>query len=244
MLATIFSEFRKLFTVRSTYILTSIGLGIGGFLAFYAFGVKGGPVYSSETLLQTVYNALPMVTLWTGIVAILFVCHEYRYNIINYTVTASNSRLKVILSKMIVISGFGVFIAIVSTAFLLGLVLLGVAVAGNHLGPQQLDLFDLAWKVIAYTVAAELFALLLGFLVRNLVFAIVAYFLLPTIEGVLHQLLKVSSNYMPNMVLDQVFQTVPSPGIWSPIASLGMFGLYLVGILVVTSVLFIKRDAS
>src|ERR1700744_3733974 len=105
MIATLKAEFRKLLTVRSTYVITGLVLVLVIFVAFYVEGwrLDSAGLRDPTQLAGDVTGAL-MITVFGAIVAILLMTHEYRYNTIMYTLTSSNSRSKVFISKFIVVS--------------------------------------------------------------------------------------------------------------------------------------------
>lgn len=119
------SEVRKLLTVRSTYIMTALGLLVVAIMSFWVEGYKGISGSPAATLAPNALEELIKNAALSGggfgvIVAILLMAHEYRYNTIMYTLTASNSRHKVIASKILVMLGYGVILTAVSA-------LLGIA---------------------------------------------------------------------------------------------------------------------
>jgi ABC-2 type transport system permease protein len=244
MIATLFAEFRKLLSIRSTYILSGVGLLLAGFLSFWGTGYKGGPIYMPNALQNAASDGVSIVSIFVGIVAILLICHEYRYNTISYTLTASNSRLKVLLAKFLVVAGYSLVMTLITIVLSIALVTWGAHIAGNSLGTQTIDVYPLLWKTLAYMIGGAWLGLILGFLSRSVVFAIIVYFVLPAIEPILHGLLKVSNNYMPSATQAQILQTTSSPDVFSPLASAGVFGLYLLGTFIVATVLFMRRDAN
>lgn len=244
MMATIYAEFRKMFSIRSTYVLSAVGLLLAGFISFWGIGYKGGPVFGPDALQSAVFDQIAVVSIFVGIVAILLICHEYRYSTIGYSLTASNSRLKVLIAKFLVTAGYTIVMTLISIGAIIGLVMLGAHMAGNHLGTQTIDTYSLFWKTLVFMIGGTWFGLILGFLSKSVVFAIVAYFLIPTVEPILHMLLKVSNNYMPSSAQAQILQTTPAPDMFTPLASAGVFGLYLLGMFIVSTVLFLKRDAN
>ena len=244
MMSTLFAEFCKLVSVRSTYVITGLGLLLTGFISFWGTGYKGPDVFSVDALQNAIYNNITIVAIFIGIVAILLICHEYRYNTISYTLTASNSRLKVLLAKFMVVGAYAVTVTLFSILWIIGLVTLGAHIAGHAFPTQALDMYSMLWKTLAYMVGGAWFGLILGFLSRSVVFAIVAYFVFPAIEPLLHMLLKISNNYMPNSAQGQILQTVSSPDVYTPLASAGVFGAYLLGLFIVATVLFLRKDAS
>jgi ABC-type transport system involved in multi-copper enzyme maturation permease subunit len=142
MIPTLKSEFKKLFSVRSTYgwsLLTLVLLLIG---AFYADGYKdsaniaSGPDKGTLFIGGTLAHLPNLIALFAGLIAILLITHEYRHNTIIYTLTASNSRSKVILSKITAVLGFSLIYSLLFTAIGLGLIFAGASLA-HHVIPHQ-----------------------------------------------------------------------------------------------------------
>lgn len=244
MFATIKAEFRKLFTVRSTYFTLLFAFLLVGFVSFYAMGYKSAPRIGADGIQSAVFNVIPVMQVFLGIIAILLIAHEYRYNTIMHTLTASNSRLKVMLAKMIVMSGLATVVTLVSIAYIAGLLVLGVHMSGHQMASQVIDVPAVLWKTLVFTITGTLAGLVIGFLARSVVVATTIYFLIPSmIEPILNSLLKVSSNYLPFMVQSQILNSGP-PKAFSPVASAGMFVAYLLAAWVIASVLFVRRDAN
>ena len=246
MIAALYAEFRKFMTVRSTYIVSVLGLVLAGFIAFWGIGYKGSPdlLRQSDALQRASMDVVSIVGVFVGILAILLICHEYRYNTISYTLTTSNSRFRVLLAKLITTGAYALIMTFIALAVGMALVALGANMAGHSLGTQTIDLYSLIWKTVAYMIGSAWLGLILGFLSRSLVFAIVAYFLIPTLEPLLNGLLKISNNYLPNAAQNQILQTASSPDVFSPLASLGVFSIYLAVGFIASAFLFLKRDAN
>lgn len=245
MIAIIQAELRKLLTVRSTYITTGLGLLLISFIAFYALGYKSGNGFPSFGVQQAIVATVSTMSIFAGIIAVLHICHEYRYNTIAYTLTITNNRLKVLFAKLLVIGAYAVAVTLLTLILTIGLTTLGVQISGHDVGPQDLAMSSILWKALVYGVGSAWLGLTFGFLFRNLVFTLVAYFILPTtVEPLLRGLLKVEGNYLPFTLLNQVLSGGASPDTFSPLASAGMFGLYLLGALIVAAVLLLRRDAN
>jgi ABC-2 type transport system permease protein len=242
MMQTVAAEFRKLLTIRSTYVVTIFVLLLIGFISFYGVGFKGGPTYTPNTLQETILNSTMVAGMFVTVMSILHICHEYRYNTITYSLTISNSRLKVLIAKLVTVSALAVVVGFLMSLIALSLPGLGAAMAGHSLGPQTVEGGEVAWRVLSFMVSSAWLGLILGFLVRSVVAAIAIYFLLPAVESLIQSLLKVSGNYLPASVQMQILQT-PGPDMFSPLASLGMFAVYLAVGLVAASILFVRRDA-
>jgi len=239
------AEFRKLLTVRSTYIWTAFIFLLAAGIAFYGMGVKGGGGFTDTSMQSAILNMLSLVSLFVGIPAILLICHEYRYNTISYTIAANNKPFNILIAKMAVTAVYAITIAVVVAI----LVLIGVALglkAGHHIYVlQQFDLYSLVWKGAAFMVTSIWCALLFGLLFRNLVFTVVAYLILPTtIAPLLTGLLKINPNYLLPSAQNQILASSAEQGIFSPLASLGVVAAYLVIGGIIGSILFVQRDAK
>lgn len=246
MISSLKSEFRKFLSIRSTYVISILALLLLGFIAFYATGYQGAKSPASLSVFQASQNMIMLISAFTGIAAILHICHEYRYNTIAYTLTMTNRRLKVLASKMTVIAVYGFVMSGLALLLTAILVPLGAKMAGADFPPQvDYDAYNLIWRTLVYITLGNWMALLFGFLFRSLVFSIVAWFIIPsTIEPLLNGLLKVSSNYLPNMAHTQIMMPTSDPSIYSPLASAGVVLLYLVVGWIAAGALFVKRDAN
>lgn len=251
MIPALKAEFRKLLTVRSTYVITAIVTAIVIFVAFYLEGwlLKGPTLNDPNQLSGDVTGALN-VTVFGAIVAILLMTHEYRYNTVIYTLTSSNSRNKILLAKFVTVSVY----ALVLAAFI-GLLsplmsYLGVHAHGHTLVPQTLHYADLAWRSLFYGWGYAMAGLLLAVLTRNQVASIMSLFLIPDLaEQLLGFLLfKHNAVYMPFHALVQVIngpsQGDPTSSNLSPAKAAGVYCMYLVVGWIVAWILFVRRDAN
>jgi ABC-type transport system involved in multi-copper enzyme maturation permease subunit len=144
MIPSLRSEFRKLLTVRSTYLIILICLAIICLFSGYGEGFRASvpQLRDPNHLVSESYSAILFVGLIVALVGLLSFGHEYRYNGIMYTLTASNNRLKSLLAKFIVVSIFSVFTSVLFALFSPLVNILGVHFAGNTIGPQVFDLWD------------------------------------------------------------------------------------------------------
>lgn len=235
------AECRKLLTVRSTYIISAIAFVLIGFLAFYTEGYRG--LFAHDMwLADLISNVSVTISIFVAIIAILLMGHEYRYSTITYTLTAANSRTKVLFAKMLTILGFSVLFTLV--AWLLGIV---AYLAGMNLSPNEGQMWvspELTWLAVwrsAYLVLGfGMIGLLLAFLFRHLVGAIAALFIWPTVEMLLSPLLKDNSRYLPFSLLEQVQGGV----VWSPTTAAFLFAAYLATLWLLAWYLFKWRDAN
>jgi ABC-2 type transport system permease protein len=264
MIPALKSEFKKLFTVRSTYgwsLLTLVLLLIG---AFYADGYKdsanisAGPDKGTLFISGTLAHLPNLIALFAGLIAILLITHEYRHNTIIYTLTASNSRSKVIFSKIITILGFSLLYSLLFTAIGLGLIFAGAGLAHHMIPHQNISYLAYFGKTLFFVEGYALAALLFGTLIRNQVGAIAALLILPgTIESLLALVLKKSSVYLPFTALSQVTQPPVIPGAQpahpgndlitgslTPVKGAIVFLCWLIGGWIITWYLFLRRDAT
>jgi ABC-type transport system involved in multi-copper enzyme maturation permease subunit len=105
MMPTIKSEFKKILTIRSTYIVSLGFLLLAAFVDFYIHGYKdastlGKGATDNLFVAGSVTQIATTLSVAGAIIGLLLLAHEYRYNTIVYTLTASNSRSKVIFSKI------------------------------------------------------------------------------------------------------------------------------------------------
>jgi len=248
VIAALKAEFRKLLTVRSTYILTGLALAFVVFYAGYIEGFKltGKELLNPHLLSQDIVGAIGSLPLVLGvIVAILLMTHEYRYNTVMYTLTSSNSRSKVLLAKILALTIFGlVFTAVVGALSPL-MSLAGIHLHGDGalLAPQAVDYGSLVWRSLFNGWAYIMIGLLLATLIRNQIGAIVSLFVIPTVEQVLGLLLKDNVVYLPFNALNAVLTAPPKGGI-SYFHAAVVVAVYLVIGWVIAWVLFLKRDAN
>lgn len=244
MIAALRAEFRKLLTVRSTYFIFLIAVVLLGIFEFWALGVKAPPasLQQSSTLMDNIAGGIQNLALLAAITAVLAMTHEYRYNTVMYSLTASNSRTKFLLAKIITLLVYGVvftlLVGVLSGIFTLG----GIQLAGHHLVAQTIHYPDLIWQSLTYSLGYVMVGLLFAALLRNQVGAIAALFLVPGIvEQLLELLLKKNAVYLPFHALDAVVHTNPLLG---HVQALFVFLAYLVGGWIIAWVLFLKRDAN
>jgi ABC-2 type transport system permease protein len=256
MMPSVKAEFRKLWTVRSTYALFLFALAPVIIFAFYAEGLRAAPASLSNhgLLASEIHNAVMTVSLIGSIAGVLLMTHEYRYNTIMYTLTASNSRVKTLLAKVVAISVFSVIFTVVFGLLAPFLTWLGIHIKGQPLTSQEFDVFSLAWRGLFVGWAFQMIALGLAALVRNQIAVIVILFMAPsTLEPLVGLLLKHNAIYLPFSAITQVLQHQMVGGELGPGAvhialSYGRAALivlaYLAVIWLLAVILFKRRDAN
>lgn len=248
------AEFRKLFTARSTIVITGICLLLVVFFAFYIEGLKinQASLADPNRLASEVTNAIMSTALLLSLVGLLLFSHEYRYNTISYTLTSSNSRTRVLLAKILAVSCYALILSLLIGALSPTLTYLGVQIRGLEFSPQVFPLWDLLWRSLFFGWAYAMAALLLAALVRSQVGALAVLFLLPTAgEGLLSLAFRSNAVYLPFTALQHVILTGqgspedgPMMGQLSPGKAAAVFSIYLVAGWLVAWVLFLKRDAG
>lgn len=246
MIATLRAEFRKLLTVRSTYFITGFALLLAGFFSLYGVGYKAwSSSIGNTTFLQTnLLQLVGFVQLFAVVVAILLIAHEYRYNTIMYTLTISNRRLKVLLSKFLVIGAYSAVFTLLTLGLAVLEMYIGVKLGGHHFGAQHIEIWSVVWRSFAYICGGAFVGMIFGFWSRSVVFAIVAYFILPNLEPLLHMWLKVSNNVLPFNALSQIVVPMREHGAPSALVATGVFAAYLAAAWLIAAVLFVRRDAN
>jgi|SRR5579862_8507891 len=216
MIPTLKSEFKKILTIRSTYLWLLIALVIVGIYSFYGEGFKDSAGFLQHPakaqlplfIAGTITQMATFIGLFAGIIALLNITHEYRYNTITYTLTASNRRSKVLAAKILSIFGFTLVYSILTALIGIGLIFAGLAFSHHVLPPQSLNYITYVGKVAFFAEAYALVGLMLGVLIRNMAGSFAALFLIPgPIEALLSLLLRTDSVYLPFMALSQVIQT-------------------------------------
>jgi ABC-type transport system involved in multi-copper enzyme maturation permease subunit len=267
MIPALKSEFKKLLTIRSTYLLSLFFLLLVSFLAFYVQGFKNVPTETlsaidharaSLFLAGTITQIANTISVAGGLIALLLLTHEYRYNTVVYTLTASNSRSKVLASKIIAILVYVFVFSALATLLALGLMKAGAAASGHSLVPQNINYLTYLAKSVFLSEGFAMGGLLFAALIRNQVGAIAALFIIPNpVEGILSLLLKHNSVYLPFTALQQVVQPPVINGLSVNTAMHGetngtlsapkgalVFLAYIVGGWIVGWYLFLHRDAS
>jgi len=194
MLGILKSEFTKLFTQLSTYIVAGV-LVLLAILTGVLTVVTGPLLTGDSTAAPTVIYGAVSGTFNTSIailaiIASLIILNEYRHNTIAYTLTASRNRYVVFGAKVLATLGYGLGLSLVLSiiaAITASIVLIGT---GNDVSGQEFNIGSALLHLGSYVSAYLLVGLFLGFILRNIIIVIVIVFALPIIEGILSLLLK------------------------------------------------------
>jgi ABC-2 type transport system permease protein len=246
MIPAIKSEFRKLLTTRTTYVICGFALLINAFFSFWVEGYKAdaASLHNPLKLAGEVTSAVSATSIFAALIAILLFANEYRYTTIMYTLTTTNSRTKVLLSKIFVITVFALIFTTVMGVFSPLATTLGMHVKGADLVAQTFHVGDLLWRTLFFGWAYGMIGLLFVALLRNQVAAIVGLFIIPsTVETLLGLLLKDNVVYLPFSALNAVLQHPERGSVSYATAALVALG-YLVFGWIVAWILFLRRDAN
>ncbi|WP_133884138.1 ABC transporter permease [Glycomyces sp. NRRL B-16210] len=175
-------EWTRLTTLRSTYWL--IGLGV---LAALAIPVIAGFAVGDEEMipeaLAIMLNGgaafgIPFLAVFMAIVGIFATGHEYRHGTIQPTLTALPQRSRLVLAKLLVVSGVTVVVTFVSLALnALAVLVFWGELPGLFEDPLRAALLG----YVAYTLVYTLVGLGLGLLFRGVPSALVVIFLAPLV---------------------------------------------------------------
>ncbi|HSX28933.1 MAG TPA: ABC transporter permease [Candidatus Saccharimonadales bacterium] len=251
MIAAVRSELRKLLTVRSTYVTVGFSLLFVVFMSFYVEGVRNGMTVQMlpTAFAEVATNAATPTGVLAAIIAILLLTHEYRYNTITYTLTASRSRTKVLLAKMAVLSVFAVlYVVLMSLVAVVALYVGAVVVKGITPMHQEIAVLNLLWRIAFYGWAYAMIGLLYAALIRNQVGAFVSFLLTPAVaEPLLGLLLKSNHIYLPFTALQQVL-TREAPQLGEDALTNGSAAIVVLIYIAVGGLiawlLFLRRDAN
>ncbi|MHB1865261.1 MAG: ABC transporter permease [Candidatus Saccharimonadales bacterium] len=246
------AEFKKIFTIRSTYIIFALMLILVGFFSFYVGGWHDQKIDLLDHLrLYTVtQQSISFLAIFPALIGVLLFTHEFRHNLIAYSLTLSNNRSKLLAAKIVVVSILSLgAIAIVGVITPL-LADWGAHANHLHLVHQTFYFWEITWKGLVYGWGYALAGLAFAALIRNQIGAIIALFIVPgTVEGLLSIWLKNNTVYLPFSALGRVLgaghmENTSSGPLISPIHALYVFLGWLVFGWIIAWYLFLKRDAA
>lgn len=252
MIQALRAELRKLLTVRSTYVITSLCLILVVLSAFFIAGYLSTSSSIDPNLAAAeIITVVEFLGLIIAVIALLLMTHEYRYTTIVYTLTEARHRSTVLLAKYLIITVFSValiVLAVLLTPFLLEL---GLQAKGLSYASQNIPYASLLGHAAFYSWGYSMFALIIAVIIRNQVGAVATFFLFQSLgEGVLSLLLKHNAKYLPFHALAASLHAVPARREIGLAASLSqphamlLVLLYIAVGSVIAWLLFVKRDAN
>lgn len=253
MISAIRAEFRKLLTIRSTYLLTIFMLLILILISvIFMYHSSAKELLNPFLVQQSWFGSINLVGLIGAIVAILSLAHEYRYNTINYSLTLTNHRTRVLTAKAIVLSVYAIFVSLIALFLVIGSIYFVAHLRGLSIGHQNFDVlwgshshyFGLIFQSAFYTWALAMASLIVTVLFKNLVASMAFIFVFPSVENLVVLISKSAMKYMPFYDLGAILRQ----NIIAPTLSIGksmlLFCAYLVVFGVLAWVLFLRRDAN
>lgn len=244
MIPSLKAEFRKLLSTRSTYLLVFIAFLLSAFVSFWVYGYKDveHAGFTTGALLNCMLAIVTVNGLFLSFLAVLLVGHEYRYNLIMYTLTGVRRRTTVFFTKLLAVCTVA-FVA-AATIVLIGIGLFHFGQNLHHIttAPQYIPVFDFIWRGGVNVLISVMLAFFLTMLLRSLVAGITIILVMPTtVEPLLGLLLKDNTKYLPYTALGNI----TNPGIpISHVFSLKVLLVYVVALGLLSYLTFLKRDAN
>ena len=241
MLNSLRAEFRKLFTIRSTYILFALALLLMLAVALYYATYKSRVVPLAEVL----HNSISLGVLFCCFTVALVMAHEFRYNIIVHTLTANARRGRVLLAKILAATLFSAAYATVLLLLTAGTYVLFRALGGHDLPPLGDSFLPMAGLLLLYYVGYALLGLALAIFVRSITAAIGIIFSMSFIIEPLLGLMALQENakYLPFVSLDAMVGAARGFNL-TPGNAIAMSGVYVAAGLLLAWALFRLRDAN
>ena len=241
------AEFKKVFTIRSTYIIFAIMIALSIFFGFYIGGWHSDKLELMDPLMiyKVAQQSIDFLAIFPALIGLLLFTHEFRYNTVTYSLTLSNNRSKVFAAKLIVVT----ILSLVSAAVILTISPLladwGIHAHGLNMVHQSFYFKAIIWKGLAYGWAYAMAGFAIAALIRNQIGAIVVLFVVPgTVERLLSLLLKNNVVYLPfssfHAMLGSGLEgtTVTITAIDALYVGLG----YIIFSLAISWILFVRRD--
>jgi ABC-type transport system involved in multi-copper enzyme maturation permease subunit len=254
-------EWVRLRTLRSTWWLTVLTIGLSAVLGLVALGIKNVNIVDYGDLLtggQGFFDFVLAVLL--GMIGVFATGHEYRYGTMRPTLSAIPRRSVLMLAKVLVVTGYVAVVAVLAhvVRYLVALLILGTPLTdlGLFPGPMGRVWFGVCIYMVVYALVGLAFAALF----RNLPAALVTLILLPfpgepIIRGLLSipafSSIKGFAKILPFSAGNQIFSYVPADStapagfreLPSPYVGLAIFLGFLGIVLGLAWILFERRDA-
>jgi len=235
------AELRKIFTLRSTYVISAFAFALLSLVSFLQGLHWTGPT-TNKILSDTVTGGITGVAGIGAIVAVLLVTHEYRYNTIAYTLTAAKSRRNILIGKILSDTIYVLIFSFIACVASLVFIRLGLSAHHVSLPVQNFPVVNIFGRCLFTGWGFSMLILVIASLIRNQVASIVALFLIPgTVEPLLGLLLKKNVAYLPFSALNSVVinnETV------SHVSGMVITLFYLAIGWIVAWVLLNRRDAN
>ncbi len=243
-------EWRRLISIRSTWIISALYLALVGVVGLIPVFLNSTetPVQSWEGLFSTPGNVLNAMIL--SVIAAQTFGHEYRYGVIRLTLSEFPVRENILLAKTLILSTY-----VIAMTFLAWAVLgVGALIAGSEKVNSDASGYTISssdnstqmWQVLVFGIGYCIFAMSITMLSRNLALGVTLPLLLATILepliggllGMISESVEPVRKYLP---FSSAQAWVVNADDW-PQAGL-VFAAWVVGIYFLATFFFIKRDA-
>lgn len=256
-------EWTRLTTLRSTYWMLGLAVLSSAAVAFlFGFFVDEGALVFQASVLTggSTLIGLPLVGVFVAIVGIFTTGHEYRHSLIQPTLIAMPRRGAVLGAKILVALVTAVVVTLVSTAVNIGI---GVVTLGDQMDLGSSDLQEIGLGYGTLVLLWTLTGLGMAQLFRGVPTALVLLFVIPmVIEPLISALALIPAldwlgDIFPYLPFTAGNSLVSVPGAFGEAqqqggmafemldrwAGGGIMAIYVVILLVVSAVLFRRRDA-
>jgi ABC-2 type transport system permease protein len=253
MIPAVRAEFRKLFSVRSTYFIMGLCLAVILLFALYIDGYRASATdaLNPGLLASMMTDVASFLGLFIAFGGVLLMTHEYRYTTIMYTLTAARSRSHVLLAKFVTVSVFAILLTVLICLVTPLLAQLGIHAQGLNLVAQSIPYRDVLGHAAFYGWGYSMFALIAAVLLRNMFGTLGFMLLFPGLgETLLGLLLKGNAKYLPFNALSASLQAtvvrrgIDTTSVLSQSHATLVALIYMVGGGLVAWILFLKRDAN
>jgi ABC-2 type transport system permease protein len=230
------AEFRKLWTVRSTWLV----LGVAQLIV--VAGVSGLMVQRDDPISLAAQRGaiahVGLVALFSLLLGITATAGEYRHRTITDAFLAAPIRPRLIGAKLVVSAGAGLALGLVATLTAVSTSAIWLAAKGSSLSP---DVWRTAVGGVGWNVAFAALGVGLGALITNLIAAVTAALAwLALVEGVVAQLIGGAGKWLP-FALGSALDGLSGPPQWQ--AALGLTG-YAAAFVVAGVLATARRDIT
>lgn len=201
------AEIRKLRTVRTTWIITLVGVVLAGFTAgFFLFeSTMTGPFEGTDAQIANAVEQIGANSVIVVVIGLLAMTTEFRHGTAGRTFQLTPSRTRVMLAKLAVGGLYGIVFFALSLVAVLALVLLAGLGADDGLSVGS-ETVDALWQGPVGLALAAVFGVAIGALLRNQVVAITVTLIYVFLgETLVNQFFPEVARWMPFQALNSLY---------------------------------------